>query len=84
MIQAADNPLLQPWTAPFGLPPFERIELAPRIAAHANAILLDAALFARVDALHGRRDALGLAPEERKLLGLLHLDLATASARLAP
>ncbi len=154
MIEAGDNPLLQPWTAPFGLPPFERIEpahfvpafdvamrahraeiaaiaanpdpptfantiaaldasgrayvrishvfrnlaasatspdlqaaereLAPRIAAHANAILLDAALFARVDALHGRRDALGLAPEERKLLERLHLDFAYAGARLAP
>jgi peptidyl-dipeptidase Dcp len=21
----SDNPLLQPWTAPFGLPPFERV-----------------------------------------------------------
>ena len=150
----ADNPLLQPWTAPYGLPPFARIapahfapafdaamrehrdeiaaiganpapptfantlaaldasgrsyvrvahvfhnlaasetspalqeaerELAPKLAAHQQAILLDEALFARIDALHARRDALSLAPEERALLERVHLDFVRAGARLAP
>jgi len=154
MSSHADNPLLQPWPQPLGLPPFDRIaaghfapafetamrehraeiraiadnpepptfantiaaldacgrtysrvgavfhnlaasetspalqaverEFMPRFAAHDSAILLDATLFARVDALHARRDALGLAPEERALLERLHLDFAMAGARLSP
>ena len=34
--------------------------MAPRLAAHESAIYLHPALFARIDALHARRDALGL------------------------
>jgi peptidyl-dipeptidase Dcp len=154
MSSHADNPLLEPWPQPLGLPPFRRIdashfapafevamrehraeiatiarnpdpptfgntiaaldacgrayarvgavfhnltasetspalqaverELAPRIAAHDNAILLDDELFARVDALHSQRDSLGLGPEERMLLERVHLDFTMAGARLAP
>ncbi|HET9340475.1 MAG TPA: M3 family metallopeptidase [Casimicrobiaceae bacterium] len=154
MSSHADNPLLEPWPQPLGLPPFHRIdashfapafevamrehraeiatiarnpdpptfgntiaaldacgrayarvgavfhnltasetspalqaverELAPRIAAHDNAILLDDELFARVDALHSQRDSLGLGPEERMLLERVHLDFTMAGARLAP
>lgn len=147
-----DNPLLQAWTAPFGLPPFgdirpehfepafeqamreHRAELAQiaaapsapdfdntvaafdrsgrllgrigavfynltssqtspelqavqrrmaaPLAAHDSAIYLDAALFARVDTLHQRRDTLGLQPEQRRLLERIHLDFVRAGARL--
>ena len=35
-------------------------EMSPRLAAHHSAIYLDAALFARIDALHHRRGELGL------------------------
>ena len=150
----AANPLLEPWTAPYGLPPFGRIapahfapaleaamrdhrgeiaaiaanpapptfantvaaldasgrsyrriasvfhnlaasetspglqeaerELAPKLAAHEHAILLDEALFGRIDALHARRDALALEAEERALLERVHLDFARAGAKLAP
>ena len=38
MIEAGDNPLLQPWTAPFGLPPFERIEPAHVVPAFEAAM----------------------------------------------
>ena len=40
-------------------------ELAPLLAAHADAIRLDPALFARIAAVHEQRDALGLDPESR-------------------
>ncbi len=150
----ADNPLLQDWDSPYGLPPFaalraghfepalreamrqHRAELAaiagnaapadfdntvaafdragrrlnriaatfytltasatsPELqavqramaapmAAHGSAVYMDAALFARIDALHARREALGLAPEQRRLLERLHLDFVRAGARLAP
>ena len=147
------NPLLAPWTAPFGLPPFAdvrpeqfaaalaeamarhlaeieaiaaaatptfentiaaldrsgrdlvRIEslfwnltssetspalqevqraMVPQLAAHENRVRTDAGLFARIDALHARRDALGLDPEQRRVLERFHLDGVRAGARLAP
>jgi peptidyl-dipeptidase Dcp len=149
---AVTNPLLAPWTAEFGLPPFadlrpehflpafdaalamhraeieaiatraeapsfdntvaaldasgrmlSRVEalfrnltashtspalqeaeraLAPRLAAHRSDILLDARLFARIEALHAQRDRLGLDDEQRQLLARVHLDFVMAGARL--
>jgi peptidyl-dipeptidase Dcp len=149
---ATTNPLLQPWTAPYSLPPFDRIlpehfepaiEVAMRehrdelaalaacaepptfdntlapfdrsgrrlsriasvffnltasatnpalqavqravagpLAAHESAIYMNAALFARVDALYARRDTLGLTAEQRRLLERVHLDFVRAGARL--
>ncbi len=150
---AAANPLLQPWQAPHGLPPFgslrpehfepalreamrqHRAELqaiasqaqppgfddtiaafdrsgalldrvaavfynltssatspalqavqrtmAAPMAAHSNAVYMDAALFARVDAVHARRHALGLTPEAVRLTERVHLDFVRSGARLA-
>ncbi len=147
------NPLLQPWTAPHGLPPFAQIEpahfapalqaamqqqraelqaiaaqaeapdfdntlaafdrsgrllarvasvfynltasetnaalqavqreVAAPLAAHNSAVYMDAALFARIGDLHGRRDRLGLTPEQCRLLERVHLDFVRAGARLA-
>lgn len=149
---ADKNPLLQDWTAPFGLPPFDRIEpahfapafraamqahraelaaigarddapsfdntmaafdrsgrllnrisalfynltashtnpelqavqreMAAPLAAHWNAVYMDAALFARVDALHRQREALGLDGEQRRLLERVHLDFVRSGALL--
>lgn len=56
--------------------------MAPKLAAHHSAIYLNAALFGRVDALHARRDGLGLAAEARRLLERVHLDFVLAGARL--
>ena len=148
------NPLLAPWDAPYGLPPFEAIrpehfapalhaamaehraelaalagttaapsfdntvaafdrcgerlrrigavfhcltasatgpelqavqrEMAAPMAAHYSAVYMDQALFARIDALHRERAALGLAPEALRLLERVHLDFTRAGARLAP
>ncbi len=57
-------------------------EMAPLLARHANAILLNAALFARVDALWRERDALGLGDEERRVLERTHLAFVRAGAAL--
>ena len=43
--------------------PRDRGPVAPLLAAHADAITLDPALFARLDALHAARAELGLDPE---------------------
>ena len=148
------NPLLAPWTTPFGVPPFDRIraehfapafdhamrehlheiaaigadlaepsfantieasqrsgrllarismafsnlvvslggdalqdadtELSPRLAQHGAQVALDPALFARVDALHRRRDELGLAGDQRRLLERTHLGMVRSGAALGP
>ena len=58
-------------------------ELAGPVSAHWSAVLQDAALFARLDEVHQRRDQLGLDTEQRRLVERLHLDAVRAGARLA-
>lgn len=58
-------------------------EMAPRLAAHADAVLLNPALFARIDALHARRAELGLDPESLRALERTHTGFVRAGARLA-
>ena len=58
-------------------------EMAAPLAAHWSAVYMDAALFARVDALHGARDRLDLSAEQRRLLERVHLDFVRSGARLA-
>lgn len=148
-----DNPLLQPWDEPFGLPPFAHVraeqfapafeeamarhraeidrianapetptfentiaaldrsgrlltraeqlffnltasetspalqaverDVAPKLAAHENTILLNEKLFDRIEALHAKRAALGLNAEQLRLLERVHLDSVLAGARLS-
>jgi peptidyl-dipeptidase Dcp len=58
-------------------------EVAPVLARHRSAILLNEALFRRVDDLHRRRDALGLDAEQRRVLERHHLVFRRAGAALA-
>ena len=148
----SDNPLLQPWTDEYGLPPFARVrpehfapafavamsehlaeidaigdsseppsfdntvaaldragrrfdrvsglfynltssetspalqtverEMAPILAAHDSRVYMHRALFARIDALHGRRDELGLDGEQLRVLERYHTDFVRAGARM--
>ncbi|MCI0755396.1 M3 family metallopeptidase [Teichococcus vastitatis] len=149
-----NNPLLAPWTTPFGAPPFDQIrpehirpafdaamaehlaeiaaigsdpappafgntiealarsgralarvgnlfgnlvvslggpaleeldrELSPRLAQHGMRVALDPDVFRRVAALHGRRDALNLEPDQARLLERTHLGFVRSGAALAP
>jgi peptidyl-dipeptidase Dcp len=54
----------------------------PLLAAHDSKIYLNAALFARLDALHIRRMQLGLDAEQLRLLERQHLDFVRAGAKL--
>ncbi|MDT7579916.1 MAG: peptidyl-dipeptidase Dcp, partial [Pseudonocardiales bacterium] len=56
--------------------------LAPELAAHADAITLDPALFARLEALRAAPPALD--PESLRLLERKHRDAVRAGARLGP
>lgn len=59
-------------------------EVAILQARHWNAIFLDPALFARIDALHAQRQGLGLDPEALRVLERYHLDFVRAGTRLTP
>jgi peptidyl-dipeptidase Dcp len=57
--------------------------LSPRLAAHHAETMMNARLFARVDALYEGREALGLTPEQERVLTLYHRMFVRAGARLA-
>ena len=57
-------------------------DMAPRMAAHASAITMNEALFARVDALHARMDAPGLGEEQRRLLDRTWKGFVRSGAKL--
>ena len=59
-------------------------EMAPKLAAHSNAITSNTALFARVHELYGKRKDLTLTDEERRLLERKHLSFVRAGAALTP
>lgn len=150
--KAGDNPLLEEWSGPFGVPVFDRIkpdhfrgafawafaahaaevaaiagksdaptfentiaaleasgaaltrtlnvfdllagahtndellaverEVAPLKAKHWDSILMDEALFRRIEALHRQRDRLALSAEERRVLERYHLKFIRAGAAL--
>ena len=57
-------------------------DMAPVLARHWNAIYLNAALFARIEALHVGRATLGLDAEELRVLERYHLDFMRSGAKL--
>ena len=60
-----------------------RNEMAPRLAAHTDAMLLNADLFARVQALYDQRESLELDAEARRLIEQYYVDFVRAGARLS-
>lgn len=57
-------------------------EMAPKLAAHRDAIYLNEALFERVDTLYEQRADLDLSAEQQRLLGEIHTDFVRAGAQL--
>src|SRR5437773_2305342 len=58
-------------------------ELAPKLSAHHDAILLNSKLFARVQELYSNREKLGLDPESAYLLERYYKDFVQAGAKLS-
>ena len=58
-------------------------EMAPKLSAHQDAILLDGKLFARVKSLYDQRADLGLDAESLRLLERYHTDFVRAGANLS-
>ncbi len=65
-------------------PELEEIEreMSGALARHVSETSMNAALFARIDALHARREKLGLTSEQLRVLDLIHKDFVRAGARL--
>ncbi len=57
-------------------------EISPKLSRHGSRISLDAALFARIDALFERRHAAGLEPEALRLLERTHAGFVRSGAKL--
>jgi len=58
-------------------------ELAPKMAAHSDAVMLNDKLFKRIDTLYAKRDKLGLDAESKRLLERYHTDFVRAGAKLS-
>ncbi len=58
------------------------VEIAPRLSAHRDQILLNDALFARIESLYERRDALGLDSESVRLIEENYKDFIRAGTQL--
>ena len=59
-------------------------ELAPLEARHWNRILMDAALFRRIEGLYRQRNELGLTAEQERVLDRYHAMFTRAGAALEP
>jgi peptidyl-dipeptidase Dcp len=70
---ANTNPLLQK----------VRSEEAPKLAAHQDAIYLNAKLFARISAIYKQRETLKLDPESQRLLEVTYENFVRAGANLS-
>ena len=58
-------------------------DIAPKLSAHTDTIMLNGKLFKRVQALYERRDSLGLDLESKYLLERYHTDFVRAGAQLS-
>ncbi len=58
-------------------------DVAPKLAAHADAIYLDPRLFARIEAIYKQRDTLKLDPESRRLVEWYYAGFVHHGARLS-
>jgi peptidyl-dipeptidase Dcp len=59
-------------------------DMAAPLAAHTNWIYTHADLFARIDVLYEARRALGLTPEQLRLVERIHLDFMRQGAKFSP
>ncbi len=57
-------------------------EVAPRLAAHSDAIYLNAKLFDRIRTLHDQRDSIGLNAEQKRVVDEYYSDFVRSGALL--
>jgi peptidyl-dipeptidase Dcp len=57
-------------------------DISPKLSQHYSAIYMHGELFARIEALHGQRHALGLDAEQMRVLELIYKDFVRSGAKL--
>ena len=74
------------WSSTLSTPEMREIEQAmePKLAAHGDKILQNAALFKRIEAVYEAREADGLTPEQKRLTWLHWNQFVRAGAKLSP
>jgi peptidyl-dipeptidase Dcp len=72
------------WAANMSSPEFQAVEreMAPRLAAFADQITQNAALFRRIDAVYNSPEKARLTPEQQRLAWRYHTNFVRAGARL--
>jgi peptidyl-dipeptidase Dcp len=60
-----------------------QVEIAPKLSAHGDAIMLNAKLFSRIEALYNSRDGLHLDAESKRLVEYQYQQFVMAGARLS-
>jgi peptidyl-dipeptidase Dcp len=85
MLLARTVPVLSNFTSVKSDPVLDMVqrEMAPKLAAHQDAIYLDPVLFARIDTLYQRRASLNLDPESAQLLERYYKVFVHGGARLS-
>ena len=58
-------------------------EMAPKLSAHTDKMVLNGKLFARVQTVYDQRDKLGLDAESKRLIERYHTDFVRAGAKLS-
>ncbi len=58
-------------------------EMAPKLAAHQDAILLNSKLFHRIETVHSQRNALKLDPESMRLIEVTYRNFVLGGAKLS-
>ncbi|MCB1008677.1 MAG: M3 family metallopeptidase, partial [Acidobacteria bacterium] len=73
------------YSSTLNTPEFQAVEreMSPKLAAFADKITQNEALFARIDAVWAGREKAGLSPEQERLLWKIHNDFVRAGAKLA-
>src|SRR5690606_22787460 len=74
------------WSGNLSTPEFQAVEtkMEPQLAAHADAILQNAALFRRIEAVYEARERSGLTPEQKRLAWYHWNRFVRAGAKLDP
>jgi peptidyl-dipeptidase Dcp len=72
------------WSSNLNTPEFQKVEseMAPRLAAFADRITQNEALFRRIQAVYDARERSGLTPEQQRLAWYYHNRFVRAGARL--
>ncbi|HEX6251662.1 MAG TPA: M3 family metallopeptidase [Gemmatimonadaceae bacterium] len=72
------------WSSTMNTPDFQAVEreMAPRLAAHADRITQNAALFGRIEAVYNSPDKASWTPEQQRLAWFRYTNFVRAGARL--